>query len=103
VLISRKRCLTGESESPAGKNLWARARPAATRLAVEADGKADKSHLVPPWRNFQARGSEERNFSKSHRAKNFKVPQRVVVENEIFQSPTESEKFQSPTARNSGE
>jgi hypothetical protein len=88
VLVSRTRRLRGEAESSAGKNLWARARPAATRLAVEADGKAEKSHLVPPWRNVQARGSEERNFSKSHRAKNFKVPPRVVVENEIFQSPT---------------
>jgi len=87
VLISRTRRLTGEAEGAAGKNVWSRARPAATRLAAEADGKADKSHLVPPWQNFQARGSEERNFSKSHRAKNFKVPPRVVVEGEIFQSP----------------
>jgi len=40
--------LPGDAGGAAGKNRWARARPAATRLAGEADGKADKSHLVPP-------------------------------------------------------
>jgi hypothetical protein len=42
------RCLPGDTGVPAGKNERGRARPAATRHASEADGKADNSHLVPP-------------------------------------------------------
>jgi len=66
VPTSRPHRLPGEAEGPAGKNLWTRARPTAIWLAGEADGKADKTHLVRLWRDIQARGSEERNFSESH-------------------------------------
>jgi len=46
--VRQPRCLPGDVGGPAGKNHRARSRPAAARLAGEADGKADESPLDPP-------------------------------------------------------
>jgi len=47
----RPRCLPGDAGGLAGKNHWARSRPAATWLVGEANGKADESRLDPPLSN----------------------------------------------------
>jgi len=46
VLVRRPRCFPGNARGPAGKYHWARARPAGSRLAGEADGKSPGPALV---------------------------------------------------------